>query len=172
MRGLGIVGVVREGGGVVGGRTRNLPESCLLLKTKPGKQAPHGSSTRPLDVPVATTRTAYRWTAAPAARAHALVALYPAEAGGMMTLAGKGYVGAGIGISTPIKGPKPDPSVRSYSQVQAHLRVPADRANALLKGFKALKRVTLDSTTITKNHRHRPSHTQFQPRPHLMRKAH
>lgn len=85
-----------------------------------------------------------------AARAHVLPVLYPAAADGMPTLADKGYVGAGIGIKTPIKGTKPDPGARSYNQVQANLRAPAERANALLKGFKALTRVTLDPATITK----------------------
>ncbi|QHO90539.1 IS5/IS1182 family transposase [Actinomyces sp. 432] len=84
-----------------------------------------------------------------AARAHVLPALYPVAAQGMATLADKGYVGAGIGIKTPIKGSKPDTGARSYNQVQASLRAPAERANALLKGFKALKRVTLDPATIT-----------------------
>ncbi|VEG25794.1 transposase family protein [Actinomyces howellii] len=85
-----------------------------------------------------------------AARTHVLPALYPAAAGGTPTLADKGYAGAGIGIKTPVKGSNPDTGARSYNQVQAHLRAPAERANALLKGFKALKRVTLDPATITK----------------------
>lgn len=84
-----------------------------------------------------------------AARAHALPALHPAAANGMPTLADKDYVGADIGIKTPIKGSKPDPGARSYNQVQTSLRAPAERANALLKGFKALKRITLDPATIT-----------------------
>ncbi len=75
---------------------------------------------------------------------------YPVAADGTPTLADKGYVGAGIGIKVPIKGSKPDTGARSYNQVQAHLRAPAETANALLKGFKALKRVTLDPATITK----------------------
>ena len=84
-----------------------------------------------------------------AARTHVLPALYPAAADGMVTLSDKGYVGAGIGIKTPIKGSKPDTGARSYNQIQASLRAPAERANALPKGFKALKRVTLDPSTIT-----------------------
>jgi len=84
-----------------------------------------------------------------AARAHVLPALYPAAADRMPTLADNGYVGAGIGVKTPIKGTKPDTGARSYNQVQASLRAPAERANALLKGFKALKRVTLNPPTIT-----------------------
>ncbi|WP_136194000.1 transposase family protein [Actinomyces procaprae] len=84
-----------------------------------------------------------------AAREHALPALYPAAADGMPSLADRGYLGAGIGIKVPVKASKPDTGARSYNQVQAYLRAPADRANALLKGFKALKRVTLDPSTIT-----------------------
>ncbi len=79
-----------------------------------------------------------------------LPALYPVTADGTPTLADKGYAGAGIGIKVPIKGTKPDTGTRSYNQVQAHLRAPAETANALLKGFKALKRVTLDPSAITK----------------------
>ena len=85
-----------------------------------------------------------------AAREHALPALYPAAADGMPSLADRGYLGDGIGIKVPVKGSKPDTGARSYNQVQAYLRAPAERANALLKGFKALKRVTLDPATITK----------------------
>ncbi len=85
-----------------------------------------------------------------AARTHVLPALYPVAAQGIVTLADKGYAGAGIGIKTPVKGSKPDPADQTYNQVQAHLRAPAERANALLKGFKALKRVTLDPSAITK----------------------
>ncbi len=61
----------------------------------------------------------------------------------------RGYLEAGIGIKVPVKASKPDTGARSYNQIQAHLRAPADRANALLKGFKALKRLTLDPSTIT-----------------------
>nr|WP_168190756.1 transposase family protein [Actinomyces qiguomingii] len=85
-----------------------------------------------------------------AARTHMLPALHPVAADGTPTLADKGYVGAGIGIKVPIKGSKPDTGTRSYNQVKAHLQAPAETANALLKGFKALKPVTLDPSTITK----------------------
>lgn len=67
----------------------------------------------------------------------------------MPTLADKGYVGAGIGVKTLVQGSKADTGARSHNQVQTYMRAPSERANALLKGFKALKRVTLDPTAIT-----------------------
>lgn len=84
-----------------------------------------------------------------AARHHALPALYKAAAHGLPTLADKGYTGAGIGIHTPIKGAKPCPDDTAYNTIQAGLRAPAERANALLKSFKALRKVSLDPSTIT-----------------------
>ena len=78
-----------------------------------------------------------------AARAHALPALYPAAAAGLPTLTDKGYVGAGIGIIVPHKGHNLDPSTRSRNLAISGLRAPAERANALLKSWKALRRVTL-----------------------------
>lgn len=79
-----------------------------------------------------------------AARAHVLPALYPAAAGGLPTLADKGYTGAGIGIHIPRKGHNLDPSTRSFNLTITALRAPAERANALLKStWKALRRVTL-----------------------------
>jgi len=55
-----------------------------------------------------------------------------------------------IGIKTPIKGPKPDPADQTYNHIQACLSAPAERANALFKGFKALRRDTLAPSTVTK----------------------
>ena len=84
-----------------------------------------------------------------AAREHVLTALYKAATGGLPTLADKGYTGAGIGIKTPIKGPRPCPDDAAYNTIQAGLRAPAERANALLKDFKALRKVSLAPSTIT-----------------------
>lgn len=61
-----------------------------------------------------------------------------------------GYRGAGIGIKTPVKGHKPCPDDATFDLIHGALRAPAERANALLKGFKALRRITLDPATITK----------------------
>ena len=64
-------------------------------------------------------------------------------------MADKGCTGAGIGIHTPIKGAKPCPDDSAYNTIQAGLRAPAQRANALLKSFKALRKVSLAPSTIT-----------------------
>ena len=83
-----------------------------------------------------------------AARAHALPALYRAAAKGLPTLADKGYAGAGIGIHTPFKGTNLDPDKRSYNRMQRALRAPAERGNALLKDYRALRHVTLSPHRI------------------------
>ena len=80
----------------------------------------------------------------------ALGALYKAASQQTVTLADKGYVGAGIGVLTPIKGTRPCPYDATYNLKQAALRAPAERANAMLKHFKALRRVSLDPSTITR----------------------
>ena len=85
-----------------------------------------------------------------AAREHCLGALYPAAAAGMKTLADKGYIGAGIGILTPIKGSNLAADNHTRNLMINALRAPAERANALLKRtWKALERVTLDPGRIT-----------------------
>ena len=78
-----------------------------------------------------------------AARAHVLPALYPAAAAGLPTLTDKGYTGAGIGVHVPHKGRNLDPSTRSRNLAISALRAPAERANALLKSWTALRRVTV-----------------------------
>ena len=85
-----------------------------------------------------------------AARHHAQSALYKAASDGMSTLVDKGYQGAGIGIKTPIKGHKLTPNDATFNLIHGTLRVPVERANALFKGFRALRRITLDPATNTK----------------------
>ena len=84
-----------------------------------------------------------------AARTHALPALYRAASLGLPTLADKGYTAAGIGIKVPAKNPHPDPDTRRRNELISSMRAPAERANALIKHFKALKHVTLDPRAIT-----------------------
>ena len=84
-----------------------------------------------------------------AARTHALPALYRAASLGLPTLADKGYTAAGIGIKVPAKTPHPDPDTRWRNELISSMRTPAERANALIKHFKALKHVTLDPRAIT-----------------------
>ncbi|AZZ43257.1 IS5/IS1182 family transposase [Acidipropionibacterium jensenii] len=84
-----------------------------------------------------------------AAREHALPALYPAAAKGLPTLTDKGYHGAGIGIQHAVKGHHLDPDNRCRNRLLTGLRAPAERANAILKHFKALQKVTLNPWRIT-----------------------
>ena len=84
-----------------------------------------------------------------AARAHALPALYRAASLGLPTLADKGYTGAGIGIKVPVKNPDPDPDTRWRNELITSMRAPAERANALIKHFKALRHITVNPTAIT-----------------------
>lgn len=99
----------------------------------------------------------------------ALGALYKAASQQTVTLADKGYVGAGIGVLTPIKGTRPCPYDATYNLIQAALRAPAERANAMLKHFKALRRVSLDPSTITRIAP--PSWSSPPPQRILVRKA-
>ena len=64
-------------------------------------------------------------------------------------MADKGYTAAGIGIKVPAKNPHPDPDTRWRNELISSMRAPAERANALIKHFKALKHVTLDPRAIT-----------------------
>ena len=88
------------------------------------------------------------------ARIHALPALYPAAARGLPTLADTGYVGAGIGVYTPLR-PHPDiPSPlnsdnRAHNRLLRSTRAVGERAAAELKQrWRALKHVTLSPSRI------------------------
>ncbi|QCV87457.1 transposase family protein [Acidipropionibacterium jensenii] len=61
----------------------------------------------------------------------------------------KGYQGAGIGICHPIKGHGLAPDTNTRNRLITQLRAPAERANAIIKHFKALQKVTLDPWRIT-----------------------
>src|SRR5690606_23398556 len=78
-----------------------------------------------------------------ARRGGILGALYQAAAGGMPTLADKGYTGAGIGIHVPAKGHDLDTGTRCRNTLLSAMRASAERANALLKTrWKALQRIS------------------------------
>jgi hypothetical protein len=84
-----------------------------------------------------------RWARdATAVQHHLLGALYPKAARGLPIVAGKGYIGAGIGIHAPTQGKTLDPDARSRNRIICELRAPCERANAMLKSWKALQHVT------------------------------
>ena len=68
---------------------------------------------------------------------------------GLPTLADKGYTGAGIGIKVPAKSPDLDPGTRWRNELVTSMRAPAERANALITHFNALRYITLSPTAIT-----------------------
>ncbi len=81
-----------------------------------------------------------------AAREQVLPALYPHAARRLPVLADKGYIGAGVGIHTPVKRQPEGPlhtDNRCYNQLITALRAPAERGNALLGRWRALDRVTV-----------------------------
>ena len=91
----------------------------------------------------------------PAARVHALPALYRAAARGMPTLADAGYQGAGIGIHLPVKnqpGNKQEPHVdiRTRNALLRSLRYSGERGFALLtQRWAALQRITASPSRTT-----------------------
>jgi putative transposase len=68
---------------------------------------------------------------------------------GLPTLADKGYTRAGIGIKVPAKSPDPDPGTRWRNELVISMRASAERANALITHFKALRCITLSPASIT-----------------------
>ena len=119
---------------------------CGPWPATPGSRRPPATATctrpwrwSPNDPP----RSPTSWTGS------AGTALYRAASRGLPTLADKGYTAAGIGIKVPAKNPHPDPDTRWRNELISSMRAPAERANALIKHFKALKHVTLDPRAIT-----------------------
>src|SRR3954447_23596595 len=82
-----------------------------------------------------------------AARELVLPALYPHAAGGLPVLADKGYIGAGMGVHTPVRRPAGGAvlhtDTRTYNRLITDLRAPTERAHALLGYWRALERVTV-----------------------------
>jgi hypothetical protein len=71
-----------------------------------------------------------------AARALVLPALYRRAARGLPILPDKGYIGARIGVHTPVRRPAGGAvlphDTRRYNQLVTDLRAPAERAHDLL----------------------------------------
>jgi DDE superfamily endonuclease len=140
-------------------------EKVTSVKGKPtgawysGKAHRHGGNVqavmRPDGLPLWTGPAEPGSTAGlPAARRHALPALYRAAARGMPVLAGSGYPGAGIGILVPFKGPaiRHDPgiSARTRDGLLRELRCRGERGFALLtQRWAALQHVTASPSRIT-----------------------
>ena len=82
-----------------------------------------------------------------AARELVLPALYPHAARSLPILADKGYLGAGIGVHTPVKRPVGGAvlhtDTRTYNHLITDLRAPTERAHALLGYWRALQRITV-----------------------------
>ena len=91
----------------------------------------------------------------PAARVHALPALYRAAARGMPTLADAGYQGAGIGIHVPVKNQPGNPhephvDTRTRNALLRSLRYSGERGFALLtQRWAALQRITASPSRTT-----------------------
>ncbi|WP_089102831.1 transposase family protein [Streptomyces hyaluromycini] len=90
-----------------------------------------------------------------AARIHALPALYKAAAGGLPTLADKGYIGAGIGIIVPVRRPKGrseqalHTNTRTTNSLIRGVRALAERAAAELKQrWRTLQHITISPSRI------------------------
>ena len=84
-----------------------------------------------------------------AARLHVLPALYRAAWLGMPVLADKGHQGAGIGVMTPTKNPRPTPDEQTHNNPLSAMRAPAEREGAMFKHSRALQRASPGPATIT-----------------------
>jgi hypothetical protein len=62
-------------------------------------------------------------------------------AAGLITLAGKGYIGAGEHVLTPYRGRGRPASQKAASSAHARLRAPGERANAQLKTWHILRKL-------------------------------
>ncbi|MDP9862649.1 MULTISPECIES: transposase family protein [Streptosporangium] len=63
------------------------------------------------------------------------------QASGLITLADKGYVGAGQRVLVPYKGRGKPQSQKSANSAHAKLRGPGERANAVLKTWRILRKL-------------------------------
>jgi len=62
-------------------------------------------------------------------------------AAGLITLADKGYTGAGDPVRTPYRGRGKPPSQKQANRAHAQLRAPGERANAQLKSWRILRKL-------------------------------
>jgi hypothetical protein len=62
-------------------------------------------------------------------------------ASGLVTIADKGYIGAGDHVRTPYRGRNKPASQKAANRAHAQLRSPAERANAQLKTWRILRKL-------------------------------
>ena len=62
-------------------------------------------------------------------------------AAGLITLADKGYIGAGQDVLVPYRGRGKPPSQKASNSAHAKLRGPGERANAQLKTWHILRKL-------------------------------
>lgn len=67
----------------------------------------------------------------------------------MSALAGKGYIGVGAGVTRPVKDASLCPDDGTHNNLYASPRWPVQRADAMLRHFKAVQRATLDPSVFT-----------------------
>lgn len=84
-----------------------------------------------------------------AAREHVLPVIEKLGIKDLEILADKGYTGAGEYIHTPFKGNDLTDDQHTANTINTALRAPAERANAMLKKFKALQKISLCPHKIT-----------------------
>jgi hypothetical protein len=60
---------------------------------------------------------------------------------GLITLADKGYIGAGDHVRVPYRGRNKPASQKAANRAHAQLRSPAERANAQLKTWRILRKL-------------------------------
>jgi DDE superfamily endonuclease len=83
-------------------------------------------------------------------------------AAGLITLADKGYIGAGDPVHTPYRGRNKPASQKDANRAHAKLRAPGERANAQLKTWQILLTKPYSPTTIGKVERwHQTLQTDF-----------
>ena len=63
------------------------------------------------------------------------------SAAGLITLADKGYIGAGQHVLVPYRGRGKPPSQKAANSAHARLRAPGERANAQLKTWHILRKL-------------------------------
>ena len=109
-----------------------------------GKQKKHGMNLQVISSPAGDIL----WVSGPLpGSAHDLTAariwgiIRELAAAGLITLADKGYIGAGQHVLVPYRGRGKPPSQKAANSAHARLRAPGERANARLKTWHILRKL-------------------------------